>query len=173
MGGAMRKKRGFLLILSLLIVLLLFVLGLSFLGKRATQYQRVSSAQEAAQSRALAQAGMEDAIMKLERDLLFPPLSEDQAVISYTEELVAGGARIGAYTVTIDGRYRSAPYLFLLVTAVGESGPDAGSANTRRTFTAEIDLSLLERYDYDSDGDFDDPNPYYRKVINFNDLGGF
>ena len=172
MGRAL-KERGFLLILSLLIVLLLFVLGLSFLGKRATQYQRVGAALRAAQSRALALAGMEDVLAKIERDLAFPQLGTDQQFMSYTEEVTDGGNRIGSYTVTIDGRYRQAPYLLLVVSSVGESGETAGSAETRRSFRAEIDLSTNERYDHAGDGDFDDPNPFYRKVINFNDLGGF
>ena len=44
--------------------------------------------------------------------------------------------------------------------SVGESGETAGSAETRRSFRAEIDLSTNERYDIGGDGDFDDPNPF-------------
>ncbi|MFA5504440.1 MAG: hypothetical protein WC314_15345 [Vulcanimicrobiota bacterium] len=166
------RRRGFLLVLSLLIVILLLVLGLSFLGKRAAQYQRVGGALEAAQSRVLAQAGIQDALAKIERDISFPQISIDQEFMSYTEEVLKGSTRLGTYTVTIDGRYRLAPYFILIVTSVGESGSDAQSATTRRAFRAEIDISVNEREDHALDGDLDDPNPYYRKVINFYDLGG-
>lgn len=153
-----------------MLTLLLFVLGLSFLGKRATQYRRTNHAALAAQAKALAEAGMEDALLKFQRDLSFPPISTDQASFSYAEEMTDGGVRVGSYTVTISGTYREEPYLVLLITAVGEAGDDPAMPAARRAMVAEVDISKLERIDTDSDGIFD-PNPYYRRVINFNDLG--
>jgi hypothetical protein len=153
-----------------MLTILLFVLGLSFLGKRAAQYRRTGQAVLAAQAKALAEAGLEDVLLKLERDLLFPQLSIDQQGFTYSEELTDGGVRVGSYTITLDGRYREEPYLILIVTSLGEAGDDPARPTAQRAIAAEIDLSIIERIDDNGNGVLD-PNPYYRKVINFNDLG--
>lgn len=174
MGRALRIRRsgGFLLVLCLMLTILLFVLGLSFLGKRAAQYRRVGQAALAAQAKSVCEAGVEDVLLKFQRDYSFPPMASDQTTFSYSEQIINGTERLGGYTVTIDGQYRAAPYLLYVITVVGEAGAQPANPSARRAMRLEIDCSPLERTDVDGDGE-PDPNLSYRKVINFNDLGGF
>lgn len=165
------KPRGFLLVLCLLLALLLFTLGLSFLGKRAAQYARVNKIVLSAQAKALAEAGLEDFLVKLDRDLSFPQMALGQRGFSYSEPVLVDGARVGSYTVTVDATYALEPYLIWRVRCQGFVGENPVNADASRTLEVEIDLSRLERSDYDADG-IVDPNPTYRRVVNYRDLGG-
>jgi hypothetical protein len=75
--------------------------------------------------------------------------------------------------VTFDGTYRHAPYQIWLLTCLGEAGADPARPEARRILKAEIDISRKERVDHGSDGDLDEDNPFYRRVLNFNDLGAY
>jgi Tfp pilus assembly protein PilX len=160
------RPRGFLLVSVLLITTLLLTLGLTFLGKRAIQYRRAAMYESAARARALAESGLEDALCKLRRDIEFPPLSKDQNVFSYVEEVEVAGDRIGAYRVTLDGSKRYAPYGVWLITSQGEAGGTPANPASVRTFRAEVDVYRLDRIDKTLN------NAYYYDVINFQDMGG-
>ncbi|MBI3925650.1 MAG: hypothetical protein HY319_08930 [Armatimonadetes bacterium] len=163
----MRRRRGFVMVLALLLTVLLLVLGLAYMGTRAVQYRRAGEAEAAAQALALADSGLTDALLKLQRDLEYPQMASDQTAISYTEELTVGGQRIGRYTVTVEGNYRVPPYSVLRITSVGEAGTDAEKAFARRALRIEVDVAPTLR---------DDPsiaNPNYFHVLNREDLGGF
>lgn len=162
----MSRRRGFLLVSVLLITLILLTLGLTFLGKKAIQYRRAGLYEQAAIARSLAESGLEDALAKLRRDLEFPPLSKDQEAFSYSETVKVGSDRIGSYQVTLDGARRFPPYQIWIITSQGESGGDATSPLAKRALRIEFDVSLQMR---DDDSVV---NPYYFKVINFEDLGG-
>ncbi|MFA5504582.1 MAG: hypothetical protein WC314_13245 [Vulcanimicrobiota bacterium] len=167
MGYAAVKKKGFLLVTVLLLTVVLITAGLAFLGKRAVQYRRAALLEASSQARALAEAGLEDAMIKFRRDLEFPPLSLDQSEFTYTESFQdADGDTLGYYTVTIDGSYRDPPYLFLIVSAEGRVGADPIKPLASRTLRVEIDLDLFAA------GAPDTFNPYFRAVRNFEDLGG-
>ena len=161
------RSRGFLLVSVLLISIVLITVGLAFLGKRAVQYRRAAMLEASAHSRALAEAGMEDAMIKFRRDLEFPQMSLDQSEFSYTESVKGIDDEIlGYYTVTIDGRFRDPPYLLLIVTSEERSGPDPTNPLATRTFRAEIDQDLfLPTVPLSL-------NPYFRAIRNFEDLGG-
>ena len=160
------RSRGFLLVSVLLITMILLTLGLTFLGKRAIQYRRAAMYESAARARALAESGLEDALCKLRRDIEFPPLSKDQEVFSYVEEIEVGGERIGAYRVILDGKKRFAPYAVWLVTSQGEAGSDAANPSSTRTLRAEVDVYAKDRTDKTL------KNAFYYDVINFQDMGG-
>ena len=171
--GRPLRRRGFLLVLSLFLTILLFVLGLSFLGKRAAQYRRVSQAEQAARAKAMAEAGVEDFLVKFDRDATFPPMPSNQDAFSYSESVTDGTERLGGYTVTAVGTHSRAPYYVLKVFVTGDAGENASKPDAQRTMEMELDISPLERFDRNRDGDFNDPNPSFRQVMNFNDRGAF
>lgn len=166
MGEAVKRGKGFLLASVLMITMILMTLGLTFLGKRAIQYRRVALIESAAQARALAESGLEDALSKLRRDIEFPPLSKDQNVFSYVEEVIVEGERVGAFRVTMDGSRRYVPVAVWLITVQGEVGEDPQNPVALRSLRAEIDISEDDRTDKTQ------RNPYYYNIINFQDLGG-
>jgi len=160
------KRRGFLLVTVLLLMILMLTLGMTFLGKRSAQYRRASLVEQALVARSLAEAGMEDARLKLQRDLLFPQQSDDQTLFSYSEVMSVNGVRVGSYTVTIDNTYKAPPFLILVVRSMGQAGRDPSNPTATRRFRAEYDLSQQMR-DNPSN-----PNAFYRQLIQFQDLGG-
>lgn len=156
------RRRGFVLLLSLLLVVLLLVVGLAFLGQKALQYRSAGEAQLAAQAKALAEAGLEDFRIKLQRDLDFPRYTIDQAVSAYSEQV----STIGSYTVSVNATYQMQPYAILVVTSLGEVGDSARQAVSRRALRAEVDLARFVR---SSPGV---ANPNYRRLTSYQDLGG-
>jgi len=159
----MNQRKGFALVVSFLLLLVVFVLGLGFLGKRVALYKEALSARSASQARAAALAGMEDARVKLEKDGNFPPLgSTDQQLFSYSEPLLSlAGTEVGGYTVTIDKRLQKLPYALIRVNSVGWSGPADNPAATRRLY-GELDISLVIR-------GTSDVNPNFFRWINWMD----
>ncbi|MFN8608948.1 MAG: hypothetical protein U0931_15550 [Vulcanimicrobiota bacterium] len=124
----------------LLLLAVLLVTGLAFLGSCVLENQASAAAIYSQQALALAEAGMEDARLKLQKDLLFPPGSEDQMIFSYVEELPSPvSALAGSYQVTIDKSHRDPPYQVIVVTACGYLGPRDRPLG-RRKLSAEYDL---------------------------------
>lgn len=136
--------------MSLLLCVLLLVLGVGFLGKRAAQSQAGAAESLAAKARALAEAGIEDARVKLDKDLFFPPPGDvDQTQFSYQEALYdASGANLaGYYDVVIDLSQRHAPdppdpYYpsIILVTSTGLVGDNPKAPLAAVTLRMEIDV---------------------------------
>ena len=160
------KKRGFILILALLLCLLLFVAGIAFLGLKANQYRSASSAQLAVQAKALAEAGLEDFRLKLNRDSQFPPQADDSGLYSYHDEIVVSGKVQGGYTILLDTNYAGDPFNLLIVTCTGEVGASSQTSLARRVFRVEVDIAPFLRSDSNV------PNPNFRHIINVQDLGG-
>ncbi len=142
-------RRGFALVFSLLLLLLLALGGMILLGQRAAQYRAAALAPKAALARALAQAGLEDARVKLEKDLNFPPPGDQNQVIFTYEEAVKDldGALVGHYVVTVDSRHRvpeqpPAAYepSLIVVTAMGRAGPDAKAPEAVYGLRMEVDV---------------------------------
>lgn len=154
----MRVRRGFLLISALLITVILLTLGLSFLGKRSTQYRRVAAVEASTQARELAESGLEDALLKFRRDIEFPPVRVDQTVFTYTEEVVIDSERLGGYQVSIDATYRQYPFRMLIIRSIGMAGPDPEHPTARRMIQAEFDI--------------DPTRETYYQLLNYQDLGG-
>ena len=117
--------------------------------------------QKAARARGLAEAGLEDARVKLDKDVNFPPPGDvDQTLFTYTEEVRDYSNKIvGYYTVTVDSRWKvpknppdpTAPSV-VLVTSVGSLGTDP--------LKPEASFALRMELDVDDDYEQGPPEPY-------------
>ena len=142
------KRRGFLLILSLLLCVFLLLCGMAFMGKRAAQYRGAFAMQKGIRARALAEAGLEDARVKLDKDVSFPPPGDrDQTLFTYSETVRdSAGQVVGSYTVTVDSRWKvpqnppdpNSPSV-ILVTSVGNLGGDPARPEATYALRMEID----------------------------------
>lgn len=159
-------KRAFFLPTALLVLAILLLAGLAFLGTRVLQYRASNESVWASQALALAEAGLEDARIKLQKDLFFPPpTSDEQLKFSYVEEFPdpASGQQ-GSYEVTIDLSRSEAPYQVLRVRALGVVG-SRQLALARRVLEAEYDLAAFDRLNPTQ------PNPNSGRFIQFVDQG--
>ncbi len=158
------KKRGS-IIMSLLLLAMLLVLGIGMATQSARRGEGTRSLGEELAARAAAEAGLEDARVKLLKDPGFLP-SETLEEMSYSEVLTdLAGQPYARYTVTLDFRLRGDPHRLLRIISVGDVGAE-GSSRVRRTLEAEVDLSLRLRDD-------SAVNPDYMKIINFTDRGAW
>ena len=157
------KRRGFLLLMSLLLMSVIAVLGIGYVTSRQRRYSAAARALILAQARALAQAGMEDARLKIERDASFPPqTSADQTNYSYSEAVNSTtGTVLGRYVVNINTTYAAAPYYTLRVQSEGLAGPNSNKPTGSFTISAEFDLSPL------SAGNSRNPNQY--RIVNWSE----
>ncbi len=117
-------RRGFTIILCLLLSLLLLVIVLGMLGARGPMQEAAAGTRQHAQARALAEAGMEDVRVKLGKDIRFPPVpTPDQPVFSYAEKVYdVDNAVVGSFQVKIDQSLDQAPYFVLRITSTGMLG---------------------------------------------------
>lgn len=67
------RRRGFLLVTGLLVVIVMLLIGMGLVGSEASRYRAALRTSESGQARQLALAGLEDARAKLEMDCQFPP----------------------------------------------------------------------------------------------------
>lgn len=126
----MRRPRGFLLITSLLVCVVLLLIGMGLLGSQVSRMEAAKQSGYTAQARQLALAGLEDARLKMELDIEFPPPpGPGQHVFSYSENLAIptapGNDPVAAsYLVTVDMTHATTdPERYITVTAVGTVGP--------------------------------------------------
>lgn len=148
-------RRGSILVAVLMLLAILFVLGLAMLTKQYQAYQGATLIKESAQAQAVAEAGLEDARVKWQKDLLFPPAgTPDQTVFSYSEDLTdSAGKVVGSYEVRLDQTYAGAPTWLLRILVVGTAGPRS-QPGARKTLLAELDLAEKVR----TDPSLDNPN---------------
>lgn len=119
------RRRGFLLITSLMITVILLLLGMGMLGSQSSRYEASKQSAYSSQARQLAVAGLEDARIKLELDVNFPPPpGPGQVRFSYSEslELPYDPPVTGTYTVTIDMTHADDAGRYITVTSVGSVG---------------------------------------------------
>ncbi|MEW6278650.1 MAG: hypothetical protein AB1758_08525 [Candidatus Eremiobacterota bacterium] len=160
------RTRGFILVMALWLVLLLFVMGMAFLGSSAGRNRAAASAELSAQAYWVARAGLDDALTKLATNLRFPPRgADDQTVFSWSEDLTdASGAVMGSYTVMVDQTWTVAPYRVARITSVGRAGQrDAPMA--QRVLRADLDLAQDVR------GSPGTPNPDLFRLLDLRDSG--
>jgi hypothetical protein len=137
------SRRGFLLITILLVSLLLFTMGVAFLGSRSDLYQSSYRATLASQARSLARSGLEDARAKLDHDLMFPPANGlGQTSFTYSEDVTDAvtGTYLGCYRVSVSSSSMAAPYFVLQIVSTGFAGPRSAPV-ARHTYTNYIDMS--------------------------------
>jgi len=134
---AVTRSRGSVLVAVLMLLAILFILGLAMLTKQMQAYRGAALMKEGAQAEALAEAGLEDARVKWEKDYEFPPPGPpDQTTFTYAEELrTAGNVLIGNYEVTVDRAYAGPPTWLLRIAVTGTAG------STSKRLLAELDLS--------------------------------
>ncbi|MCA9790306.1 MAG: hypothetical protein KC910_00865 [Candidatus Eremiobacteraeota bacterium] len=137
------KRRGFLLILSLLLTVLIAIIALGLLSLRRSGYATSMAGVEAAQARCLAIAGMEDIRVKLAKDPFYPTgVGDEQVVFSYTEAVTSlddPGRRLGTYRVTVDRSHRD-PEKVLRIESRGFVG-GLRAEGAMFTIYGELDLS--------------------------------
>lgn len=141
------SRRGVVIVLVLFTLAVLLLSGLGLLGSRALRQAGTRQQQEAAQAAWLAQAGLEDARVKLAKRLDFPPPGAmDQTTYSYSERLVdSRGAEVGHYVVTLDSTQLHEPFYLLRITSEGMVGPRQ-SPRASRVLTATLDLRGDDRF---------------------------
>lgn len=156
-----RNSRGFLLISSLLVSILIFLVCGAMLHRRSRQYEAASHQVAEARALAIAEAGLEDARVKLNKDPDFPPYgSEDQLVFSYVEDIFELNSTrpVGSYEVIIDMRWRDPPVQILRITSVGTSG-EMDTPLAKSQITMELDIAPWLRSNPTQ------PNPHYFKFF--------
>ena len=139
-------RRGFALVLCLLLSALLFVLALAFLGQRGSYYSSSHDLRLALQAQCLADAGIDDFRAKLAKDLRFVPrTSPDDPEYVYSEELPVDG-NPAHFVVRVIHSYQGPPYWVYRVWATGVVGPREQPV-ARRTVYVEIDTCPFDRTD--------------------------
>lgn len=158
------QAKGFMLVVALLLTTILLLMGMGLVGKRSLEYSSIPALANRAQACALAQAGMEDARVKIEKDVFFPPVEGfAQTTFTYTEEVTDPdtGNRVGGYTVSVTVDKKQEPYKLVRIVSVGSAGPDVAAPVARYKIYAEIDVANEDR---NNPGN---PNPRLYRYINW------
>lgn len=134
-------KRGFSIILALLLTALLLILGVAFLSKQSHRYRLARLAADSVTAKGLALAGIETSRVKLQHDLLFPPPDyryHDE--YSYEEPVheIGTSQEVGSYEVTIDRRWMEKPYEIIILTSVGHP------RNSHASYRIRVELDVGE-----------------------------
>lgn len=148
------KSRGILMISALMICAVLLLVGMGLLGSQAARYEAAKQSTYISQARQLALAGLEDARLKLEMDVNFPPPpGPEQHSFSYSEVLETDPSSYqGTYSVLVDMTYANDdPGRYITVTAIGTVGPPIQPIAQYR-MRAEIDNQLTPARPGNSDG---------------------
>lgn len=147
------RRRGMLLIVALLVLGVALLAGMGLMSSQVSNYRGVHAAEDAAMALCLAQAGLEDARLKLERDPLFPPQGDgdliepdnpgdkpqEQTLFTYSEDMMLDGRRIGCYRVSLDSSFVSA-YQFVRIISNGLVGASE-APSAQRVLKVDLDVS--------------------------------
>ena len=132
----MRNRRGAVLVAVLLLAVVFLVGGIALTTQQQTRYAAVAAEIDALQALTLAESGLEDALVKLQKDPDFPPRGDPaQLTFTYSETVLTDGREVGDYTVSIDTSYEAEPFEFYLVTVQATT-----DSEVTQTLTAEIDV---------------------------------
>lgn len=136
----MRRRRGFALILALLISTLLLVLGIGFMTKQSYRYRMARLSADAIAAKSLAMAGIENSRVKMQHDLLYPPpddrYHDEYSFRESVYDLNSTSREVGNYEVTVDRRWMEPPYEVIIITSVGHPA----DSNARYSIRAEMDV---------------------------------
>lgn len=129
-------------------IALVLVVVLGYLGARALEYSSTTRMQQVLMAQGLAEAGMENARVKLEKDMFFPPLGGyGQYGFCYSEDMTDSANPlqvVGSYSVTLDCSKRESPYCVVRVQSVGSAGSRTNPRARYRIY-AELDVSSYNR----------------------------
>lgn len=147
-----RRERAFLLITALLVSIILLLLGMGFVGSQADRYRGIKRSADTAKARALCIAGLEDARLKIQNDLRFPPpMAAGQTTFSFGEQLDVGAPpQPGTYSVVVETAYNVdglpiSPGRVLLITSTGSLG-DPNDPVAQYQIKAELDMQPGPNY---------------------------
>jgi len=119
---AKKRIRAAILIATLFLSLILLIMGMALLSIKTSQMKSTVLTGQAVRARHLAEAGMEDAKIKLQKCVDFPQQVEDQEEFTYREEVSDfDGNIIGIYKVTINIRNRNEHH-YVQVISLGITG---------------------------------------------------
>ena len=133
-------RRGFIMVATIYILLILLLIGVGYLSRSSAQYRGAVAMGASLAARGLAEAGIEDARVKLQKDTFFPPPGDkrEPRLFGYSEQVPGyTGDAAGSYTVTVDMRYADKPWEVFKVTSVGVWSPP-GQNPAQHTVSAEI-----------------------------------
>jgi hypothetical protein len=190
-----KSRRGFLLIMVLFISAILLTLGLGYLSGTMRNYQSAFSAVAGLQARALARAGLEDALQKLNKDRDFPPLPSSTSStlgqvaepFSYSEDFldVDNVTPLGYYQVQVDTRFQSGPYQWeinpnqlIQITSTGYAGRTRSSTTAQASMRLTLDVHNPDQIVVGPDiarivqDPFPSSNPRLFHQVRFEDLSG-
>lgn len=129
------------MVATLLLATLLLVLASTLLHTQAQKYRGAALENYRVQAIALAEAGLEDARVKLEKDGSFPPVgSDEQTAFEYTEKLPSDGPNELVYQVVIDTSRRFTPHQIIQIRSTGRIGP-TNQPLSIYTLKADLDAS--------------------------------
>lgn len=161
--AVLARSRGSALVLTLLLGSLILVLGMALLSVQSSHRRAARSLETSMQAKLAAEAGLEDARVKLSRDPFYPDSAGSaQPLVCYTEKLSsATGATAGSYTVCVDRSRVDEPYYILTVDSVGRVGRPGQESS--RTLSVTLDLCPFSRTDPNV------PNPNLFGIISMRD----
>ncbi|MCD4783297.1 MAG: hypothetical protein K8T10_05620 [Candidatus Eremiobacteraeota bacterium] len=119
-----RKKRisAAILIATLFLSLILLIMGMALLSIRTSQMKTAVLTGQAVRARHIAESGMEDAKIKLQKCVDFPQQVEDQEEFTYREEVSDfDGNILGIYRITINLKNRG-EHNYVQVISLGITG---------------------------------------------------
>ncbi len=115
-----QPRAGMALVAVLGAITLLFVLAAAVMRRQSQSYRSVSLIADRSVAQALAESGLEDARLKIEKDYTFPPRSPQQLRFDYSEQVHDfNGTLVGSYAVSIDSSRSDFPHRILVVQATG------------------------------------------------------
>lgn len=168
----MKKKKGAVLIVVLILLMALFVMGMTILGMKSTQAKNSRMMMHSVISKYVAESGMEDARIKLQKDLDFPPIDGRQTTsFTYNEPLSFPGDNnsVGSYTVTVDvSRCNPDDPNYdqtIIINSKGEIKDGFGKVVSTHLITGILDASITDR---NGNGSL---NPFLYQYIDWQDHG--
>lgn len=183
------RRRGSVLVLSLLVGTVLLLLGFGLLLMQSRAYDEARMLRDHAQAGLLARAGVQSAMLRLSKDARFPPRLGGRTTFTFSETLTAlDGGKTGRYTVTVDVSNRAAPasadpraidtYRYpgftVRIRSTGQVTGNDEQVRASRTVDAEVDLSPTRRGTAPTfaDDDVVNTNPGYFRFMRWEDGGG-
>jgi hypothetical protein len=156
----LRRRRGVLLVLVLILIATMFVLAGGFLSMKTRERQAVMLSRDSFQAQQLAMSGLETVRVRLQNDYNFPPatMGPAQEVFKFSETVMSydGSLVLGNYQIFCDRRWVDPPYEVLRVTSIGQVGDKDGNP-VRHKIIGEFSLVTGQKGD----------------LINLTDLGSF
>jgi hypothetical protein len=180
---ARHGQRGSLLIITFFLAIILLVMGIAVLTMQQNRHKGALLARRGLQAKMVAEAGIEDARIKIQKDIHFKPRAGDLTYYFYSESLKdpSDGSIVGRFEVTVDytkssfdpayapssqAQYYAYPFYIVRVRSLGIIGETDNPA-AKREIIADIDVCPVNR----DASNYAQTNPHFYQVINWRDMG--